>query len=128
MPKPLTSADRRFGKDLRDQLRALLKLPGATKADLASKLELSDQGLEDLLTKGRVSGIRTVALAVDRCGIRLRYRGTGCVIEKRSSDMSPHHEQLVFPFVLSTTDADVSMRVGPTSDRSITLNVTLKKA
>lgn len=128
MPKPLTTADRKLGRDLRAQLRAFLKLPGVTKADLAAKLELSDQGLEDLLTRGRVPGIRTLALAVHCCGIRLRYGGTGCVIEKRSLDKVAPEEQLVFPFVLSTTDSEITMRVGPTSERSVTLNVTVKRA
>jgi len=128
MPKPHTPADRAFLRDLRAQLRALLDVPGARKRDIAAKLELSGQGLDDLVKRGRVPSMRTIALAVDRYGVRLRYKGTSCVVERRIEEASPDAAQLEFPFMLSAPEGNVTLRVGPTSDKSVTINVMLKHA
>src|SRR5713226_4823567 len=117
MPKPLTPADKRLRKDLRDQLRLFLSVPGMNKAELAKRLELTTQGVKDLLKQGRVSGIRTLALAVDRCGVRLRYAGTRCVIEKVPIENGPTEKQLELPFIVSTPDPNVAFRLGPLSEK-----------
>lgn len=128
MPKPLTPADRRLREDLRTQLRLFLRVPGMTKAELAKRLELSTQGVEDLLNEGRVSGIRTLALAVDRCGVRLRYPGTDCLIGRVPRGTGSMEKQMELPFIVSSPDPNVGFRVGSLSDKSITVNLTLRKA
>ncbi len=126
MPKH-TNADKRLGAEFRRQLRALLSRPENSKKVVAAKLKLTGQALDDLLHKGTVPTLRTVALAVDTYGFSFRYPQTICVIERRAGEPGEDTRQLVLPFVLTAPGINSSIRIGPSSASTIQFEIRVKQ-
>lgn len=129
MPKKHTAADEAFISEFAAQLKdAYENRPNPiSRAAFAKSIGVNSSGLQELLEGVRMPGVPTLALAVHHYNLDLNYEGTRFRAES-SSLTRVEYEQLAFPFVLSSLDPRISLKVASATESTITVGVRIKRA
>jgi transcriptional regulator with XRE-family HTH domain len=131
MPKKHEKEDRKFIKDFAHQLESHYKnakLSGISDEAFAESLDVSRQALQDYLDAKAMPTIRTLALAVDRYGVDLGYKGTEFRASRRGQLATRAEEQLTLPFVFVSPDPRVALKLGPVTENTVTFGLQIKRA
>jgi hypothetical protein len=128
MPKKHNSADEDFISQFAAQLKQAYENRSReiSREAFAKSIGINSSSLQALLDGIRMPGVPTLALAVHHYDLDLAYEGTRFRMEADS--IQPREfKQLTFPFVLSSLDPRISLKVASATDSTITLGVRIKQ-
>jgi hypothetical protein len=130
MPKKHTTEDEAFIAQFSEQLRAAYEAAqrkGTTRLQFAQSLDVGSSGLQDYLDAKRMPTVRSLALAVHHYDIDVSYQGTAFRARRASLATQDQDDQMTFPFVLSSLDPRVALKLGPATENTITLGLAIKR-
>jgi len=128
MPKKHNAADEAFISRFAAQLnQAYENRPKEmSRGTFAKSIGINSSSLQELLDGIRMPGVPTLALAVHHYDLDLVYENTRFRAEANALEPR-EYKQLTFPFVLSSLDPHISLRVASVTDSTITLGVRVKQ-
>jgi len=130
MPKKHTNEDEAFIAQFSRQLNAAYdqaRLNGTTRAQFARSLDVGSSGLQDFFDGKSMPTVRSLALAVHHYDIDIIYQGTQFRACKTELVAREKDQQLTFPFVLSSLDPRVALRLGAVTENTLTLGLEIKR-